>query len=46
MDEEPAGTPAVTAIDTDASGKVQCTGYEAAKVEGVDLTKAEVIVES
>ena len=31
-------------MDTDATGKVQCTGYEAAKIEGVDLTKSEVIV--
>ena len=44
MDEEAAGTPAVTAIETGVSGKVQCTGYEAAKTEGVDLTKMEVIV--
>jgi electron transfer flavoprotein alpha subunit len=44
MDEEATGTPAVTAIETGLSGKVQCTGYEAAKTEGVDLTKMEVIV--
>jgi electron transfer flavoprotein alpha subunit len=44
MDTEPDGTPTVVAIDTDASGKVQCTGYEAATTEGVDLTKADVIV--
>jgi electron transfer flavoprotein alpha subunit len=44
MDGEPEGTPKVVAIDTDVSGKVQCTGYEAAKTEGVDLTKADVIV--
>jgi electron transfer flavoprotein alpha subunit len=44
MDEEAAGTPAVTAIETGVNGKVQCTGYEAAKTEGVDLTKMEVIV--
>jgi len=44
MDADPAGTPTVVAVETNASGKVQCTGYEAAKIEGVDLTKAEVIV--
>lgn len=44
MDEEPAGTPTMVAIDTDATAKVQCTGYEAAKIEGVDLTKADIIV--
>ena len=44
LDEEPAGTPTVTSIETNASGKVQCTGYEAATIGGVDLTKAEVIV--
>jgi electron transfer flavoprotein alpha subunit len=44
MEEDPVGTPNVVAIDTDVSGKVQCTGYEAAKIEGVDLTKAEIIV--
>ena len=44
LDAEPEGAPTVIAVDTDASGKVQCTGYEAAKIEGVDLTKAEVIV--
>ena len=44
LDAEPAGTPNIVTIDTDASGKVQCTGYEAAKIEGVDLTKADVIV--
>lgn len=44
LDADPVGTPAVVAVNTDASGKVQCTGYEAAKIEGVDLTKAEIIV--
>jgi electron transfer flavoprotein alpha subunit len=44
MDSEPEGTPTVVAIDTDINGKVLCTGYEAAKTEGVDLSKAEVIV--
>jgi electron transfer flavoprotein alpha subunit len=44
LDEEPTGAPNVVTIDTDASAKVQCTGYEAAKIEGVDLTKADVIV--
>jgi electron transfer flavoprotein alpha subunit len=44
MDSEPEGTPTVVAIDTDVNGKVLCTGYEAAKTEGVDLSKAEVIV--
>ncbi|MCL2790524.1 MAG: electron transfer flavoprotein subunit alpha/FixB family protein [Desulfobulbus sp.] len=44
LDGDPEGVPTVVAVDTDASGKVQCTGYEAAKIEGVDLTKAEIIV--
>ena len=44
LDDEPTGTPTVVAVDTDATGKVQCTGYEAAKIEGVDLTKANIIV--
>ncbi|ADW16914.1 Electron transfer flavoprotein alpha subunit [Desulfobulbus propionicus DSM 2032] len=44
LEEDPVGTPTVVAIDTVAGGTVQCTGYEAAKIEGVDLTKAEIIV--
>jgi Electron transfer flavoprotein, alpha subunit len=44
LDGEPEGTPTVIAVDTDAGGSVQCIGYEAAKIEGVDLSKAEVIV--
>ncbi|MGE4559109.1 MAG: electron transfer flavoprotein subunit alpha/FixB family protein [Desulfobulbus sp.] len=44
MENDPSGTPTVVNVETDATGKVQCTGYEAAKVEGVDLTKSEVIV--
>jgi electron transfer flavoprotein alpha subunit len=44
MEEDPTGTPAVVPIDTDVIGKVQCSGYEAAKIEGVDLTKSEIIV--
>ena len=44
LDDEPAGTPTVITVDTDAAGKVRCTGYEAAKIEGVDLTKANIIV--
>lgn len=44
MEADPEGTPTVVALDTAVGGKVQCTGYEAAKIEGVDLTKAEVIV--
>ncbi|MDX9835583.1 MAG: electron transfer flavoprotein subunit alpha/FixB family protein [Desulfobulbus sp.] len=44
LTEEPAGTPTVVAVDTDATGTVQCTGYEAAEVGGVDLTKAKVLV--
>ena len=44
LDDEPTGTPTVVAVDTDATGKVQCTGYEVAKIEGVDLTKAAIIV--
>lgn len=44
MEEDPAGTPTVVSIDTDSTGKVQCNGYESAKIEGVDLTKSEIIV--
>ncbi len=44
LDDEPSGTPNVIAVETETVGTVQCTGYEAAKIEGVDLTKAEVIV--
>ncbi|MBM9535957.1 electron transfer flavoprotein subunit alpha/FixB family protein [Desulfobulbus alkaliphilus] len=44
MDEEPSGTPSVVQIDTDTTGTVLCSGYEAAKTEGVDLSKTEVIV--
>ncbi len=44
LEDDPVGTPTVVAIDADAAGKVQCTGYEAAKIEGVDLTKSEIIV--
>jgi electron transfer flavoprotein alpha subunit len=44
LENDPAGTPSVVNVETDAQAKVQCTGYEAAKMEGVDLTKCEVIV--
>jgi electron transfer flavoprotein alpha subunit len=44
LEDDPVGTPTVVAVDGDATGKVQCTGYEAAKIEGVDLTKSEIIV--
>jgi electron transfer flavoprotein alpha subunit len=44
MDEEPSGTPTVEQINTDTTGTVLCTGYEAAKTEGIDLSKTEVIV--
>lgn len=44
MEEDPTGTPTVIPVDTDVTGKVQCSGYEAAKLEGVDLTKSEIIV--
>ncbi len=44
LENDPTGTPTVVNVDTEANGKVQCTGYEAAKLEGVDLTKSEVIV--
>jgi len=44
MEEDPIGTPTVVPIDTDITGKVDCSGYEAAKLEGVDLTKSEIIV--
>lgn len=44
LENDPVGTPTVVSVDTAATGKVQCTGYEAAKAEGVDLTKAEIIV--
>lgn len=44
LENDPVGTPSVVNVETDAQAKVQCTGYEAAKMEGVDLTKCEVIV--
>ena len=44
MEEDPIGTPTVVPIDTSVTGKVDCSGYEAAKLEGVDLTKSEIIV--
>ena len=44
LDGEPAGTPQVVPLTAATASKVQCTGYEAATVEGVDLTKAEIIV--
>ncbi|MDD2465486.1 MAG: electron transfer flavoprotein subunit alpha/FixB family protein, partial [Desulfobulbus sp.] len=44
LENDPVGTPNVVSVDTDAAAKVQCTGYEAAKSEGVDLTKSDVIV--
>lgn len=44
LDEEPTATPNVVTLDTDTTSKVLCTGYEAAKTEGVDLAKADVIV--
>ena len=44
LENDPVGTPTVVNVETATTGKVQCTGYEAAKAEGVDLTKAEVIV--
>ena len=44
MEAPPTATPTVVAMDTDTTSKVPCTGYEAAKIEDVDLTKAEVIV--
>jgi electron transfer flavoprotein alpha subunit len=44
LENDPVGTPTVVNVDTEATAKVQCTGYEAAKIEGVDLTKSEVIV--
>ncbi len=44
LDQDTAGTPTVIQLTTDAASTVRCTGYEAAKAEGVDLTKAEVIV--
>lgn len=44
MEEDPIGTPTVLPIDTGVTGKVDCSGYEAAKLEGVDLTKSEIIV--
>jgi electron transfer flavoprotein alpha subunit len=44
LENEPVGSPTVISVETDATARVQCTGYEAAKLEGVDLTKSEVIV--
>ncbi len=44
LEEEPAGSPSVTAVDTDAAGTMQFDGYEAAEAAGVDLSKSEIIV--
>ncbi|MBV5319077.1 MAG: electron transfer flavoprotein subunit alpha/FixB family protein, partial [Desulfobulbaceae bacterium] len=44
MEEEPAGTPTVVVLDTNTGAKAQCTGYEAAEVGGIDLTKSEIII--
>ena len=44
LDQEPTGVPSVVQLTTATASTVRCTGYEAAKAEGVDLTKAEVIV--
>jgi len=44
MDEEPTATPTVVTLTTDTDAKVTCTGYEAAEVGAVDLTKSEIIV--
>jgi len=44
MDEEPTATPTVVTLATDTGAKVVCTGYEAAEVGAVDLTKSEIIV--
>ncbi len=41
---EPAGTPTVEKIGTNATGKIEFTGYEYAEKGGVDLSKASVIV--
>lgn len=44
LEDEPKGTPTIETIDTDFSGLVEFTGYEAAEAGGVDLSKADVIV--
>jgi len=41
---EPAGTPVVEKVQTDAKGALEFVGYEVTEKGGVDLTKAEVIV--
>lgn len=41
---EPAGTPVVEKVQTDAKGTLEFVGYEVTEKGGVDLTKAEVIV--
>ena len=42
--DEPAGTPTVEKMVTEAAAKVEFVGYEEAEAGGVDLSKAEVIV--
>ena len=42
--EPPTGTPDVIPIDTDAASTLSFHGYEQASQDGVDLSKAEVIV--
>lgn len=44
MEGEPAGTPDVTNVDTDAAGNTDFMQYEVSESTGVDLSKAPVIV--
>ena len=41
---EPTGSPTLEKIETDSAAKIEFSGYEAAEVGGVDLSKAEIIV--
>lgn len=44
LTSDPAGTPTVEQIDTDAPPQVEFGGYEESEGGGVDLSRAEVIV--
>ena len=44
LGNDPAGSPTVEQVETDAVSQVEFNGYEESEAGGVDLSKAEVIV--
>jgi electron transfer flavoprotein alpha subunit len=44
LTDEPTATPTIEKISTNATGRLEFGGYEAAEKGGIDLTKAQVIV--